>query len=105
MPNIPRAKVRLRLSGAARVDLVEIRKYSIAEFGADVADAYFRGFNKAFSLLRERPFAGAGQPELAEGLRRYVHRRHRIFYRVDDDLVLIVRIIHHAQNARQALNE
>jgi toxin ParE1/3/4 len=94
----------LRLSAAARVDLVEIRQYSISEFGPDVADAYLRGFNAAFAALRERPFVGAARPELGEGLRCLTYRRHRLFYRVERDLVLIVRIIHHARNAHRELN-
>ena len=91
---------RLQLSVAARNDLIDIRKYSIAEFGNDVADIYFRGFNQAFDLLGNRPFAGAAQPQLYEGLRCLTYRRHRIFYRIGDDLVLIV---HHARNAQRKL--
>ena len=94
---------RLRLSEAARNDLTEIRAYSLKEFGADVADAYFRGFSQSFALLRERPHAGAMQTDMQGSIRCLVHRRHRIFYLVDDDLVLIVRIIHHARNARREL--
>ena len=94
---------RLRLSQGAQQDLIEIRQYSIVEFGTDVADAYFRGFNQSFALLHARPFCGALQPEIAPDVRCFVHRRHRIFYCVQDDLVLILRIIHHARNARRAL--
>lgn len=94
---------RLRLSQAAQQDLIEIRQYSLTEFGADVADAYFRGFNQAFALLRDRPFCGVAQPDIATDMRCLMHRRHRIFYCVQDDLVLILRIIHHARNARRAL--
>jgi toxin ParE1/3/4 len=95
---------RLRFLATAKADLISIRLYSNREFGDDVADAYFRGFNKVFLLLREHPNAGAAKPELGKGIRCLVHRRHRIFYNVNDDLVLIRRIIHHAQSARRALN-
>ena len=90
----------LRLTAAARTDLVEIRRYSIAEFGGSVADAYFRGFKEAFALLRERPFAGAQRPDLPAGVRCLLHRRHKILYQVNGDRVLIVRVIHHARNAK-----
>ena len=96
---------KLRLSAAARADLVEIRKFSVGEFGRDVADAYFRGFNQAFALLRDRPFAGAARPEAGAAIRCLTHRRHRIFYRIDGDLVLIIRVIHHARNAHRDLND
>lgn len=95
---------RLRLSTAARADLVEIRKYSLLEFGHEVADTYLRGLNTVFALLRERPFAGASRADLGDGLRCFTHRRNRIFYRIESDLVLVVRIVHHTQSARRALN-
>lgn len=95
---------RLRLSPAARADLVEIRRYSIREFGSEVADAYLRGFNMAFALLRERPLVGPGRPELGERVRCLIHRRHRIFYESADEGVFIIRIVHHARNAHRELN-
>jgi toxin ParE1/3/4 len=94
----------LDLSPAARADLVEIRRYSIEQFGAAIADAYFLGFDQAFDVLRRHPLSGSQQLELGKGLRCYTHRKHRIFYIVEAELVLIVRIIHHARNARRALN-
>jgi toxin ParE1/3/4 len=93
----------LRLTAAARADLVEIRCYSIVEFGGNVADIYFRGFKDAFALLRERPFAGAQRSDLPKGVRCLLHRRHKILYQVNGDRVLIVRVIHHAQNAKALL--
>jgi toxin ParE1/3/4 len=93
------------LSPAARADLVAIREYSIDQFDADTADAYFLGFEAAFDLLREHPLAGPAKPELGKGIRCMVHRRHRIFYHVKSDLVLIVRIVHHAQDNRLAFRK
>jgi toxin ParE1/3/4 len=95
---------RIRLLSTAKTDLIEIRQFSFAEFGPDVADAYFLGFKKAFSLLRTHPLAGAEKPNLGSDIRCLVHRRHRIFYSVEGDLILIRRIIHHARDARSALN-
>jgi len=95
---------RLRLSPAARADLVDIRRYSIREFGGEVADAYLRGFNQAFALLREQSLVGPGQPDLGERVRCLSHRRHRIFYEATDDGVLIIRVVHHARNAHRELN-
>jgi toxin ParE1/3/4 len=80
-----------------------MRKYSNKEFGAEVANAYYLGFIEVFSLLRERPRAGQATPEYGKGVRRITHRKHRIFYVVRDDIVLIVRIVHHAQQAKRAL--
>lgn len=88
---------------AARSDLVAIRDYSLEQFGPEAADLYFLGFDEAFDLLSEHPLAGAAYPNLGTGMRCLTHRRHRLLYRVEEDVVLIVRIVHHAMDAQQAL--
>lgn len=95
----------VRLSRAARADLVDIRLYSLDQFDAETADAYFLGFDAAFDLLAAHPLASPTVPELGAGLRCLTHRRHRIFYRAEDGAVLIVRILHHAREARLALRK
>ncbi len=93
----------VRLSAAAKRDLADIDEYGDEQFGADVADIYSRGFNEVFALLRRHPFAGAGKPELGKTIRCTIHRSHRIFYHYENDVVLIVRIIHHSRDAKLAL--
>jgi toxin ParE1/3/4 len=72
-----------------------------------VADLLF--FNAALTdldaigLLRRHPKAGAAQTDLGNGIRCLVHRRHRIFYRIEPRPIVIVRIIHHAHNAMREL--
>jgi toxin ParE1/3/4 len=89
--------LRLKLGAIARADLANIRRYSVREFGPDVADAYFRGFGKAFDLLRSRPYAGQARPAIASDARSLTHRQHRILYRIEGDRIVIVRVQHHAQ--------
>lgn len=89
---------------AARADLVAIDAYSAATFGQDVADEYARGFNEVFDLLARHPLAGPAKPELGRGIRQIMHRKHRVLYSFAEDAVLIIRIIHHAQDANRALN-
>ena len=88
---------------AARADLVHLREYSIEQFGPDVADDYILGFEAAFDRLAEFPLSGAARAELGQDIRCLVHRRHRIFYTVQGETVLIIRIVHHAMDAQQAL--
>jgi len=88
---------------AARADLIYLREYSIEQFGPDIADEYFLGFEAAFNRLAEFPLSGAARAELGKDIRCLVHRRHRIFYTVQGETVLIIRIVHHAMDPRQAL--
>jgi toxin ParE1/3/4 len=43
-------------------------------------------------------------PRLRPATRCLIYRRHRIFYRVARETVLIVRILHHAQDVKRAMN-
>ena len=95
----------VRLSPEARADLAGIDDWSTAQFGQDVADSYLRGFNEVFALLADHPRAGAERPEVRRAIRCFVHRRHRIFYRFRSNDVLIVRVLHHAQDARRMLRQ
>lgn len=95
----------LRLSEAAQADLVDIRLYSNSQFGAGATDAYMRGFKQVFRRLRQYPNFALAVDDLAPDLRCAVHRSHQIFYCVEKDMILIVRILHHAQNAPRHITQ
>lgn len=90
-------------SNAAVADLSEIDEFSLAQFGEEIGDAYMHSFDAAFALLSDHPHAGVAIPDFGKAYRCLVHRQHRIFYVVEDDTILIVRILHHARDARRAL--
>lgn len=90
---------------AAVADLSEVDEFSLAQFGEEAGEAYMHGFDKAFSLLRDHSHAGAAVPEYGKAYRCLVHQRHRIFYTVQADTVLVVRVLHHARDARTALGK
>ncbi len=96
---------KLRVSAEARRDLEEIGRVGVRDHGPVAAGAYLDGFRRLFRLLREQPFAGQERPELALGVRSLSHRPHRILYRIEDDTVVIDRIIHQARDVRRALRE
>ena len=62
------------------------------------------GLRKVFHLVGERPRAGAREDDLGHKVRSFSYRSHRVFYQVDDDAVLIVRVLHHAQDAPSILS-
>lgn len=56
--------------------------------------------------MAEIEFTNAAVADLSE-IDEYslAHRKHRIFYRVEGENVLIVRILHHARDAKGMLGE
>jgi toxin ParE1/3/4 len=89
---------RLDIKASARRDLAEIRDFSIERFGGKVAAVYLAGFRAAFRRILEFPEMGSVIPDAKVVTHLYVYRSHRIFYRVDKDAVLIVRVIHHSRD-------
>ncbi len=94
---------KLILTSAERSDMVEIDEWGCQQFGKDVADNYSSKLHSAFDQLAGQPQSGKAVPEYGKAYRCLVHRRHRIFYKATNDVVLIVRILHHALDAKKAL--
>ncbi len=93
---------RLRTTQAARADIRGIETYSKAAFGRSAAREYLAGLGAIFDLLESRPQAGAEDRALA-GMRSFRYRSHRIYYQLDGDTLLVVRLLHHARDVAGAL--
>jgi toxin ParE1/3/4 len=93
---------RLVFSSDAGADIDEIAFFSIRTFGPEVAADYLTGLEIACERLREFPELAAVYPRLRPAVRCLIYRSHRIFYRVNEDSVLILRILHHRRDAKRA---
>lgn len=93
----------VRLSPKARADLAEIDEYGAEIFGDEVAAAYALGFDESFALVGRHPQIGEVRPRLCRSVRCRTHLRHRIFYEVNGDVVLILRIFHHSRDVKRSL--
>ena len=93
----------IRFSPAARADLKEIGRFRKRGFGTTVAEKYLLWLDQVFDRLALNPYSGEAQPKLGKGVRRSSHRRHRIFYEVNGEVVLILRIFHHARDVKRSL--
>ena len=93
----------LRLSVEAARDLDTIRTDGIERFGQAAADRHVRGIRQGIALLAEHPYAGQARPEFRQDIRTISKRPHRILYTATDDLVIVVRVLHHLQDVRRSL--
>ena len=96
---------RLELSVAADADLFDILAYGTAIHGEAASDAYFGGLCDAFETICATEMIGQVDDSTDRGLRRWRYRRHRIFYRIDPDSILIVRVLHVAADAVRHLQD
>jgi toxin ParE1/3/4 len=95
---------RVEVKAEADADLDNIFDYSVAVFGLDTAVEYMDGFRRAFDRLAENPRLGPPVADVNPPLRSLSHRSHRIYYTLDGDTILIVRIFHTSRDAANLLN-
>ena len=96
---------RLELSVTADADLFDIPAYGTAVHGEAASDAYYDGLTEAFDFLCTHPEAGQVDEASGLDLRRWRYRQHRIFYRVDDETLLVVRVFPVAADAVRWLKD
>ena len=87
------------LLAAAREDLTEIWTFGAIEWSMSRADAYFGMLMAAIGRLGDHPLMAPPAAGLGPGYRRLVVRAHVVFYRVEGDVVEVVRVLHQSRDA------
>lgn len=96
--------VGYRLSKQADADFESIYLFGVVTFGLEQAEAYVAGLEARFERLAEYPLRYPSIDHVRSGYRASVYGSHTIYYRTDEDGVLIVRILGR-QDSRAALAE
>jgi toxin ParE1/3/4 len=81
----------------AEEDLIEIWSY-VATFSESAADRLLDRFQRHWELLATQPYSGAAREDIAPGLRHVVVGEYLTLYRVTEEAVVIVRVIHGRRN-------
>ena len=80
----------------------EIWDYSRDQWGARRGVAYLRDIRTAIELVAERPDIGSELEDPTPYRRRLVGS-HMILYRLQDNLVMVVRVLHQSMDVAEAL--
>jgi toxin ParE1/3/4 len=91
------------LLGAADGDIRDIFVSSIGLWGLERAETYVMDLHRVLETLGEFPHLGRDASNLRLGYARIEHQSHAIFYRRSDIGILVVRILHRRQQARNYL--
>jgi toxin ParE1/3/4 len=83
----------LLLSFRAKEDLFEIWEF-IADHDEVAADRYIDHLRDRASELLHFPELGRARDEIHPGLRSLLARNHLLFYRIEDQEVQVLRILH-----------
>lgn len=92
------------LSSRARFDLREIWTFTAEKWGRRKADDYLGEVRATIEILAVDHRMGLQFDSTDLTLRRALVESHAIFYRVSNDKVLILRILHQAMDAVSHLN-
>ena len=82
-----------RLSEYASKDYESIYVYGVLNFGMQHTDEYAEGMEARFEQIANQPTLYPAIDHVRVGYRLSVYKSHSIYYRLDNDQVLIVRII------------
>ena len=99
--------VEIVFRAAACADGVEIHRYSIAGYGADVADVaatYLAGLQQAIARLIDFPEISRTLPGSNPVIRTLAYRHHRVFYTSDGATAFIIRILHERRDAESRVS-
>ncbi len=88
----------IRLSVAARDDLMDIWRDTAERWGPDQADRYLDEIDTALKALARNPRRGAECPDLLPGARRQVTGRHLVFYEEDATRIMVIRVLHQSMD-------
>jgi toxin ParE1/3/4 len=82
------------LSEVSDKDLEDIFDYTLEEFGFDQAEKYLLEIEEIFQNLILNPQLGKKRDEIKKGLYSLPEDTHIIFYRILDNHIRIVRVLH-----------
>ena len=83
--------MRFQIMHAAVRDIEKIIEYTDENFGEVQTREYLAGLHHSFDLLTDNPKMGMA----FDGMRRrYIYKSHYVYYRIDRDILKILRIRH-----------
>jgi toxin ParE1/3/4 len=85
---------RIAWAPAAKQDLLSLWRYYSKVASSEIADKLVGEIEAASNRLRTLPLLGRTRDEVAPGLRSLIVHPYTVFYRIKDDAVEIVRVLH-----------
>lgn len=93
-----------KLTPEAENDLIEIYVYGFQKFGEMQAEKYFSELEGCFQILSEKPLISRERTEFTPSVRIHHHGRHLVIYIIQNNQVLIVRVLHDSMDLQQHLS-
>jgi toxin ParE1/3/4 len=93
------------LTNEAHSDIEEIWTYTVENWSIEQADRYFHLIIDEINFICKNTTAGRPMDYVKEGYRASKVKSHLIFYRIVNDKVEIIRILHERMDIENRLND
>lgn len=90
--------VELRSTTQSEQDYADILLYSVRTWGKGQAMIYRHALDRAIDTLLEYPHIGVARSDIGPDYRALQVRHHVLYYRVIDNIVHLMRILHERQD-------
>lgn len=95
----------IKITKSARKDLTEILKYTLTEHGELQWEKYGQMIEKNFDLLSKNPTIGHKRNDIPEYCLTWPIGNHNIIYKIIDQSIFILRILHQKMNFVNSFNQ
>ncbi|AOF94237.1 type II toxin-antitoxin system RelE/ParE family toxin [Sinorhizobium sp. RAC02] len=96
--------MKYRTTRLADQDIIDLYGHGVRDFGVAQAERYIEGLFSAFELLADNPYIARERTELNPPTHLHPYGSHMIAYVVQDEGVLIVRVLHGRQDWQTLLS-
>ncbi len=86
-------------------DLEEIWLYTVEKWSIDQADRYYKLIFDEIHFICKNVNAGKSMEHVRKGYRASKVKSHLIYYRIENDIIEVIRILHERMDIENRLNE
>jgi toxin ParE1/3/4 len=83
-----------RLTPDAQADLIEIRRFTVQQWGKMQSEKYLSGLQQTFRLLASSPALGRSRPEVGSGVLSFPYVSHVIYYLIHERQSVIFGVLY-----------
>lgn len=86
--------LNFRLTPDAKSDLIEIRRFTLMQWGSAQSHKYLSELRHIIRLLVETPSLGRLRPDIGSDVLSFLHVSHVIYYVVHDQQLVVFGVLH-----------
>jgi toxin ParE1/3/4 len=83
-----------QLTSDAQSDLIEIRRYTLANWGIQQSQKYLSEMRQTMQLLAESPTLGKPRPDVVSGAFSFPYVSHLIYYLQHREQIIVFGVLH-----------